>query len=77
MQQQVSISKGSTMKQSAPVSHPLKFQYGFVCPGELVTHHMDNANSKVGRVNSNGIMGIVDPSCRMIALHIYDAIVKV
>ncbi len=49
--------------------------FGFV--GELVTHAMGNASAKVGRVNSNGIMGIVDPECRMIALHIYDAIIKV
>jgi len=55
-------------------------QAGFsdICSaGELVTHHMDNASSKVGRVNSNGIMGVVEPSCRMIALHIYDAVVRV
>ena len=45
--------------------------------GELVTLAMGNASAKVGRVNSNGIMGIVDPECRMIALHIYDAIIKV
>lgn len=38
---------------------------------------MGNASAKVGRINNNGIVGIVDPDCRTIALHIYDAIVKV
>ena len=45
--------------------------------GELVTQHKDSASQKLGRVNDNGIMGLVDPSCRMIALHIYNGIVKV
>ena len=47
------------------------------CAGELVTQAAGDASSRVGRVNENGSTGIIDPLCRMIALHIYDAIIKV
>lgn len=38
---------------------------------------MGDAASRVGRINENGSIGIIDKECRMIALHIDDAIVKV
>ena len=41
-----------------------------------MTQALGEASSRVGRPSENGSMGIIDPLCRMIALHIYDAIVK-
>lgn len=45
--------------------------------GEVATRAEGDASAKVGRINENGSMGMVDPQCRMIGLHIYDAIIKV
>ena len=32
---------------------------------------------KIGRSCDTGMIGIIDPQCRMIALHLYDGLLKV
>ena len=50
---------------------------GDVMAGELVTRANGDISDRVGRPCSNGQIGIVDPSCRVIGLHLYDGILKV
>lgn len=45
--------------------------------GELVTRANGDIQDQVGRPCDNGQIGIVDPACRMIGLHLYDGLFKV
>ncbi|EIE24281.1 hypothetical protein COCSUDRAFT_28729 [Coccomyxa subellipsoidea C-169] len=45
--------------------------------GELVTRANGDIEDQVGRPCDNGQIGIVDPGCRMIGLHLYDGLFKV
>ncbi|CAK0750170.1 hypothetical protein CVIRNUC_001969 [Coccomyxa viridis] len=45
--------------------------------GELVTRASGDVKDRVGRPVENGQIGIVDPWCRMIGLHLYDGLFKV
>lgn len=45
--------------------------------GELVTRANGDIEDQVGRPCDNGQIGIVDPACRMIGLHLYDGLFKV
>ena len=49
----------------------------FDCAGELVTRANGDVQDRVGRPCDNGMIGIVDPGCRMIGLHLYDGLFKV
>ena len=48
-----------------------------VSAGELVTRASGDVKDRVGRPVVNGQIGIVDPWCRMIGLHLYDGLFKV
>ena len=48
-----------------------------VSAGELVTRASGDVKDRVGRPVENGQIGIVDPWCRMIGLHLYDGLFKV
>ena len=48
-----------------------------VTAGELVTRASGDVKDRVGRPVENGQIGIVDPWCRMIGLHLYDGLFKV
>ena len=48
-----------------------------VCAGELVTKANGDASDKVGRPVDDGQIGIIDPSHRMIGLHMYEGLFKV
>ncbi|CAK9232974.1 unnamed protein product [Sphagnum jensenii] len=43
----------------------------------LVTRAMGDVSDKIGRPTDNGQIGIVDPDCRLIGLHLYDGLFKV
>merc|ERR1711871_1001011 len=45
--------------------------------GQIVTRANGNAHDRIGRPTDSGQIGIVDPSCRMIGLHLYDGLFKV
>ncbi len=45
--------------------------------GELITRANGDIQDHVGRPCDNGQIGIVDPACRMIGLHLYDGLFKV
>lgn len=45
--------------------------------GELVTRARGNAADRVGRPADAGQLGDVDPAARMIALHLYDGMLKI
>ena len=45
--------------------------------GELITRASGDVKDRVGRPVDNGQIGIVDPWCRMIGLHLYDGLFKV
>jgi DNA damage-binding protein 1 len=45
--------------------------------GELVTRAMGDLTDRIGRPTEQGQIGIVDPQCRMIGLHLYDGLFKV
>lgn len=45
--------------------------------GELVTRAMGDLTDRIGRPTEQGQIGIVDPECRMIGLHLYDGLFKV
>ncbi|KAL2629921.1 hypothetical protein R1flu_014607 [Riccia fluitans] len=45
--------------------------------GELVTRAMGDVSDRIGRPTDNGQIGIVDPDCRLIGLHLYDGLFKV
>ncbi|EFJ23079.1 hypothetical protein SELMODRAFT_151061 [Selaginella moellendorffii] len=44
---------------------------------ELVTRAMGDVSDRIGRPTDNGQIGIVDPECRLIGLHLYDGLFKV
>jgi hypothetical protein len=43
----------------------------------LVTRAMGDVSDKIGRPTDNGQIGIIDPDCRLIGLHLYDGLFKV
>ena len=45
--------------------------------GELVTRANGDVKDHVGRPVDNGQIGVVDPECRLIGLHLYDGLFKV
>eukprot|EP00850_Spirogloea_muscicola_P009452 SM000053S17409 [mRNA] locus=s53:248703:257116:+ [translate_table: standard] len=45
--------------------------------GELVTKAMGDVSDRIGRPTVNGHIGIIDPDCRLIGLHLYDGLFKV
>ncbi|CAD7703040.1 unnamed protein product, partial [Ostreobium quekettii] len=45
--------------------------------GELVTKANGDVGDKIGRAATNGPIGIIDPECRLIGLHLYDGLLKV
>lgn len=45
--------------------------------GELVTRANGDVVDKIGRQATNGPIGIIDPECRLIGLHLYDGLLKV
>lgn len=46
-------------------------------PGRLETCSHGDVSDRIGRPAENGQVGLVDPACRCIALHLYDGILKV
>ena len=45
--------------------------------GTIRTHSSGNVRDVIGRATEGGQIGIVDPSCRLIGLHLYDGLFKV
>ncbi|XP_051128213.1 DNA damage-binding protein 1-like [Andrographis paniculata] len=45
--------------------------------GELMTREIGDVSDKVGRPTDNGQIGIIDPDCRLIGLHLHDGLFKV
>jgi len=45
--------------------------------GTIVTKAYGDVQDKVGRLSDSGMIGIIDPQCRMIALHLYDGLLKI
>ncbi|KAI9079024.1 hypothetical protein K1719_039024 [Acacia pycnantha] len=44
---------------------------------ELFTRAMGDVSDRIGRPSDNGQIGIIDPDCRLIGLHLYDGLFKV
>ncbi|XP_076938869.1 DNA damage-binding protein 1-like, partial [Bidens hawaiensis] len=44
---------------------------------ELVTRSNGDVSDRIGRPTDNGQIGIIDPDCRLIGLHLYDGLFKV
>ncbi|XP_010434237.1 PREDICTED: DNA damage-binding protein 1b [Camelina sativa] len=44
---------------------------------ELITRAMGDVSDRIGRPTDNGQIGIIDPDCRVIGLHLYDGLFKV
>lgn len=44
---------------------------------ELLTRAAGDVQDKIGRPVDNGMAAAIDPDCRMIALHLYDGMLKV
>ncbi|KAI3937749.1 hypothetical protein MKW92_004607 [Papaver armeniacum] len=44
---------------------------------ELVTRAAGDVSDRIGRPTDNGQIGIIDPDCRLIGLHLYDGLFKV
>ncbi|XP_024030431.1 DNA damage-binding protein 1 isoform X1 [Morus notabilis] len=44
---------------------------------ELITRAMGDVSDRIGRPTDNGQIGIIDPECRLIGLHLYDGLFKV
>ncbi|KAJ3708399.1 hypothetical protein LUZ61_012104 [Rhynchospora tenuis] len=44
---------------------------------DLITRAMGDVSDRIGRPTDNGQIGIVDPDCRLIGLHLYDGLFKV
>ena len=42
-----------------------------------MTRANGNVEDKVGRPADNGILGIIEPTCQMVGLHLYDGLFKV
>eukprot|EP00111_Clytia_hemisphaerica_P011207 TCONS_00032834-protein len=45
--------------------------------GTIVTKAYGDVQDKIGRLSDTGMIGIIDPLCRMIALHLYDGLLKI
>jgi len=45
--------------------------------GELTTWAAGDVSDKIGEPADNGQLGVVDPECRLIGLHLYDGMFKV
>lgn len=45
--------------------------------GDIITKAYGDVQDKIGRLCDTGMIGIIDPQCRVIALHIYDGLLKV
>lgn len=45
--------------------------------GEVVTRANGDVSDRIGRPTDNGQIGIIDPDCRLIGLHLYDGLFKV
>ncbi|KAK8364680.1 hypothetical protein V6Z12_A03G247200 [Gossypium hirsutum] len=44
---------------------------------ELITRAMGDVSDRIGRPTDNGQIGVIDPDCRLIGLHLYDGLFKV
>uniref|UniRef100_A0A7N0V764 DNA damage-binding protein 1 n=1 Tax=Kalanchoe fedtschenkoi TaxID=63787 RepID=A0A7N0V764_KALFE len=44
---------------------------------EVTTRAMGDVSDRIGRPTDNGQIGIIDPDCRLIGLHLYDGLFKV
>jgi hypothetical protein len=55
----------------------LKLGVSNLCWWILVCRAMGDVSDKIGRPTDNGQIGIVDPDCRLIGLHLYDGLFKV
>ncbi|KAK4488128.1 hypothetical protein RD792_003870 [Penstemon davidsonii] len=44
---------------------------------EIITRAMGDVSDRIGRPTDNGQIGIIDPDCRLIGLHLYDGLFKV
>ncbi|KAD7117821.1 hypothetical protein E3N88_05089 [Mikania micrantha] len=44
---------------------------------EVITRCMGDVSDRIGRPTDNGQIGIIDPDCRLIGLHLYDGLFKV
>ncbi|CAN4082375.1 unnamed protein product [Withania somnifera] len=44
---------------------------------EVITRAMGDVSRRIGRPTDNGRIGIIDPDCRLIGLHLYDGLFKV
>ncbi|KAL2494428.1 DNA damage-binding protein 1a [Forsythia ovata] len=44
---------------------------------EVITRAMGDVSDRIGRPTDNGQIGIIDPDCRLIGLHLYDGLFKV
>lgn len=44
---------------------------------ELITRAMGDVSDRIGRPTDNGQIGLIDPDCRLIGLHLYDGLFKV
>ncbi|KAJ4757800.1 DNA damage-binding protein 1 [Rhynchospora pubera] len=44
---------------------------------DLITRAMGDVSDRIGRPTDNGQIGIIDPDCRLIGLHLYDGLFKV
>ncbi len=44
--------------------------------GDVVTRANGDAHDKIGRPAENGQLGVVDPDCRAIGLHLVDGMLK-
>ncbi|RUS91294.1 hypothetical protein EGW08_000908 [Elysia chlorotica] len=44
---------------------------------EIITRAHGNVQDRIGRLSETGILGIIDPECRLIGLRLYDGLVKV
>lgn len=45
--------------------------------GTIITKAYGDVQDKIGRLSDTGMIGIIDPLCRMIALHLYDGLLKI
>ncbi|KAJ1703919.1 hypothetical protein LUZ63_003698 [Rhynchospora breviuscula] len=44
---------------------------------DLITRAVGDVSDRIGRPTDNGQIGIIDPDCRLIGLHLYDGLFKV
>jgi hypothetical protein len=55
----------------------LNTYFNFQNTGELITRANGDVSDRVGRPCEAGQIGIIDPDCRIIGLHLYDGHFKV